>query len=104
MRDTSSALPSVGTARQEPFGRVVLFVKAALLLGVVGGILLLVMTLVLTDTLPLASNLWWTALVQAHGHLQLYGWGGLFVVAIMLYFLSCQRSVPLVVPWLMPWI
>jgi uncharacterized protein involved in response to NO len=104
MRDTSSALPLVGTNRQEPFGRVVLLVKAALLLGVGGGVLLLVMALVLTDTLPFTSNLWWTALIQAHGHLQLYGWGGLFVVSIVLYFLACQRGAPLVFPWLVAWI
>jgi uncharacterized protein involved in response to NO len=104
MRDTSSALPLVGATRQEPFGRVVLVMKAALLLGVGGGILLLVMALVLTDALPFTSNMWWTALIQAHGHLQLYGWGGLFVVAIILYFLACQRGAPLVAPWLIPWI
>jgi uncharacterized protein involved in response to NO len=30
---------------------------------------------------------WWTALVQAHGHAQLFGWLGLFVMGMGLYFL-----------------
>ena len=103
MRDTSSALPLVETTRQEPFGRVVPLLKAALLLGVGGGFLLATV-LTLTFALSLPLNTWWTALAQAHGHLQLYGWAGLFVIGIALHFLPRLRGTPLVAPWLIPWI
>ncbi|MBV9711741.1 MAG: hypothetical protein JO011_12625, partial [Ktedonobacteraceae bacterium] len=103
MRDTSSALPLVETTRQEPFGRVVPLLKAALLLGVGGGFLLATV-LTLTFALSLPLNTWWTALAQAHGHLQLYGWAGLFVIGIALHFLPRLRGTPLAAPWLIPWI
>ncbi len=103
MRDTSSVLPLVETTRQEPFSRVVPLLKAALLLGTGGGFLL-ALVLTFTDVLSLPLNTWWTALAQAHGHLQLYGWAGLFVIGIALHFLPRLRGAPLVTPWLVRWI
>jgi uncharacterized protein involved in response to NO len=103
MRDTSSALPSVGAVRQEPFGRVVPLLKASLLLGV-GASFLFVLVLLGTYLLSFPLNGWWIALNQAYDHLQLYGWAGLFVIGIVLHFLPRLRSVPLVAPWLIPWI
>src|SRR5450432_3595537 len=103
MRDTSSALPSVEVIRQEPFGRVVPLLRASLLLGVGAGFLLALVLLV-THMLSLPLNVWWIALNQAYDHLQLYGWAGLFVIGIVLHFLPRLRSVPLVAPWLIPWI
>jgi uncharacterized protein involved in response to NO len=102
MRDTSSVLPSIEMTRHEPFGRVVPLLKAALLLGIGGFLLTTVLTL--TDALSLPLNPWWTALAQAHGHLQLYGWATLFVVGLALHFLPRLRGVPLVAAWLIPWI
>ncbi len=103
MRDTSSVLPLIETTRHEPLGRVVPLLKAALLLGICGGFLL-AMVLVLTDVLSLPLNGWWAALAQAHGHLQLYGWAGLFLVGLVLHFLPRLRGAPLIAPWLIPWI
>lgn len=103
MRDTSSVLPSVETVRQESFGHSVLLLKAALLLGAGGGFLLATI-LTLTDALPIPLNTWWTALAQVHGHLQLYGWAGLFVIGIAFYFLARTSGAPLAAPWLLRWI
>ena len=102
MRDTSSVLPIIETTRHEPFGRVVPLLKAALLLGVGGFLLAMVLTLM--DALSFPLNTWWTALEQAHDHLQLYGWASLFVIGIALHFLPRLRSAPLMAAWLIPWI
>jgi uncharacterized protein involved in response to NO len=47
---------------------------------------------------------WWIATAQAHGHVQLYGWAGLFIVGVALHFLPRLRGTPLAVPRLVPWI
>lgn len=103
MRDTSSALPAVGAVRQEPFGRVVPLLKASLLLGV-GGSFMLALVPLIARLLSLSLNVWWIALNEAYDHFQLYGWAGLFVIGIVLHFLPRLRGVPLVAPWLIPWI
>jgi len=58
-------------------------------------------------TLTLALNLSigprWSALAQAHGHLQLYGWAGLFVLVVAFHFLPRLRGTPLALPRLVPW-
>lgn len=62
------------------------FVLAALGIALTAGFgyaALLVGTLALK--LPLGE--WWDAAVQAHGHAQLFGWLGLFVLGMGLYFL-----------------
>jgi uncharacterized protein involved in response to NO len=41
-----------------------------------------------------ASGLWWVAAAQAHGHVQLFGWGGMFALGIGLYFLPRLRGCP----------
>ena len=38
---------------------------------------------------------WQAAAVQAHGHIQIFGWGGLMVIGISLHFLPRLFSVPL---------
>ncbi|MCC7369259.1 MAG: NnrS family protein [Chloroflexi bacterium] len=40
------------------------------------------------------SGPWWLAAVQAHGHVQLFGWGGMFALGIGLYFLPRLRGCP----------
>jgi uncharacterized protein involved in response to NO len=40
------------------------------------------------------SGLWWVAAVQAHGHVQLFGWGGMFALGIGLHFLPRLRASP----------
>lgn len=50
---------------------------------------------------PLGST--FPALVQAHGHAQLIGWAGLFVMAFSLHFVPRLASVPLAYPrWVAP--
>lgn len=40
------------------------------------------------------TGLWWVAAAQAHGHVQLFGWGGMFALGIGLYFLPRLRGCP----------
>jgi uncharacterized protein involved in response to NO len=76
---------------------------AALLLGAGGGFVLAsILTLTLAFSLPL--GLWWPAIAQAHGHLQLYGWAGLFVLGVACHFLPRLRGTPLAMPQLVPWL
>ncbi len=46
---------------------------------------------------------WWIALVQAHGHAQLFGWAGLFVIGVSLFFLPRLRGTTLARAQLAPW-
>jgi len=41
-----------------------------------------------------AAGLWWVAAVQAHGHVQLFGWAGMFALGVGLYFLPRLRGCP----------
>src|SRR6516164_4250701 len=87
---------------QEPFSRVAPMLKAALLLGAGGGfVLATVLTLSRLFSVPLGT--WWEAVAQAHGHLQLYGWAGLFVLGVALHFLPQLRGAPLAGVRLVPW-
>lgn len=80
--------------KQEPFWRVALVVKTALLMGACGGFVLATI-LTLTRALPMPLGTWWEAVVQAHGHLQLYGWAGLFVLGVALHFFPRLCGAPL---------
>jgi uncharacterized protein involved in response to NO len=89
--------------KQEPFSLVTPILKTALLMGAGGGFLLAtVLTLARALSVPL--GVWWEALAQAHGHLQLYGWAGLFVLGVALHFLPRLRGTPLVGARLIPWL
>lgn len=46
---------------------------------------------------------WWLAMVQAHGHAQLFGWTGLFVLGVGLFFLPRLRGTVLARSFLAPW-
>ncbi len=46
---------------------------------------------------------WWIALAQAHGHAQLFGWAGLFVLGVGLFFLPRLRGTTLARPELAPY-
>lgn len=90
-----------GTSRQEPFARVTPLLRSALVIGPCGGFLF---AAILTITAAFHGNTgaWWVALAQAHGHLQLYGWAGLFVLGVALHFLPRLRGAPLAAPQLIP--
>ena len=60
--------------------------------------------LTLSPALGVPLGTWWAATVQTHGHLQLFGWAGLFVAGVALYFLPRLRGTPLAWPALLPWI
>ncbi|MDE2888767.1 MAG: hypothetical protein OXR72_11170 [Gemmatimonadota bacterium] len=47
---------------------------------------------------------WWVAMLQAHGHAQLLGWIGLFIIGVSLYFLPRLAGTPLRHPRLPAWI
>lgn len=99
------SLPLTSTDHQAhvPFERTSPYLRAALLLASGGGFALAtLLTLAPLFNVPLGN--WWPATVQTHGHLQLYGWAGLFVAGVALYFLPRLRGIPLVRPALLPWI
>ena len=52
--------------------------------------------------LPLGD--WLVSTIQAHGHAQLRGWAGLFIVGISLHFLPRMTGKPLSFPRLLPWV
>jgi len=89
--------------RQEPFARVAPILAAALLLGAGGGFVL-ASILTLTRSLSVPLGPWWPAMAQAHGHLQLYGWAGLFLLGVSFHFLPRLRGTPLAMPRLLPWL
>ena len=88
---------------QEPFTRVAPVLRAALLLGVGGGFALAAV-LTLARLFHVPGALWWLATAQAHGHLQLYGWAGLFVLGVGMHFLPRLRGAPLAAPRAVPWL
>ncbi|HKW23133.1 MAG TPA: hypothetical protein VJO13_17240 [Ktedonobacterales bacterium] len=105
MRLTGSteANSSRAPATQAPFARVAPLLGTALLLGVFGGFLMATV-LTVTRALDVRTGLWWIALAQAHGHLQLYGWAGLFVLGVAFHFLPRLRGSPLAYPAAARWI
>ena len=89
--------------RQETLSRVAPILASALLMGAgVGFVLATILTLALA--LHVSLGPWWIATAQAHGHVQLYGWAGLFVLGVALHFLPRLPGTPLVMPRLIPWI
>ncbi len=52
--------------------------------------------------LPMGN--WWVAMLQAHGHAQLLGWIGLFIIGVSLYFLPRLAGTPLRFPRFPVWI
>jgi uncharacterized protein involved in response to NO len=60
--------------------------------------------LTLTRAFHVPTGVWWLALAQAHGHLQLYGWAGLFVLGVALHFLPRLRGAGLAFPQALPWL
>jgi uncharacterized protein involved in response to NO len=89
--------------KQEPFTRVASLLKTALLMGAGGGFLLATI-LTVTYVLSIPLGAWWEALAQAHGHLQVYGWAGLFVLGVALHFLPRLHGTPLAGARLVPWL
>ena len=90
-------------ATQTPFSRVAPALRSALIVGVAGGFTLAtVLTLTAAFRVPL--GLWWRALVQTHGFLQLYGWAGLFALGVAAYILPRLRGAPLALPQALGWI
>ncbi len=88
------------TPRQLPFRPG--FLGVALATAILGGFGLAGhLSFVIGFGLPLGPA--FPALVQAHGHAQLIGWAGLFVLAFSLHFIPRLASVPLAYPrWVAP--
>lgn len=89
--------------RQEPFTRVAPLLASALLIGAGGGFVLATV-LTLTRAFRAPGGVWWVAVAQAHGHLQLYGWAGLFVLGVAFHFLPRLRGAGLAFPAAIPWL
>ncbi len=88
---------------QEPFTRARPLIAVSCWLGLGAGFLLAAI-LSVTQALKLPLGLWWPALVQAHGHIQLFGWAGFMVLGVALHFLPRLRGTPLAFPRLSPWL
>jgi hypothetical protein len=88
---------------QTPFARVAPALRSAFIVGVAGGFTLAT-ALTLTAALHAPLGLWWRALVQTHGFLQLYGWAGLFALGVAAYVLPRLRGAPLALPQALGWI
>ena len=103
-REDMRSLPLASPDHQThvSFAQTAPYLRAALLLGSGGGFALATV-LTLAPLVGVPIGLWWTATVQTHGHLQLFGWAGLFVVGVALYFLPRLRGRPLAWPALLPW-
>jgi uncharacterized protein involved in response to NO len=78
------------------------YVFAALAFALTAGFgLAAILVGVLPFGIPLGA--WWVASVQAHGHAQLFGWAGLFVLGVGLFFLPRLRGTVLARAELAPW-
>ncbi len=88
---------------QEPFTRARPLIAVSCWLGLGAGFLLAAV-LSVTEALRLPLGLWWVALVQAHGHIQLFGWAGFMVLGVGFHFLPRLRGTPLAFPRLSPWL
>ena len=73
------------------------YVCASALLALSGGFMLGGLLLLLR-AIGARGAVWQAAAAQAHGHLQLFGWGGLMVLGVGLHFLPRLVSVPLTQP------
>jgi uncharacterized protein involved in response to NO len=51
----------------------------------------------------LSLGYWWPVLVQVHGHAQVFGWLGLFIMGVSLYFVPRFAGAPLRFAALAPW-
>ncbi|HEY7126854.1 MAG TPA: NnrS family protein [Ktedonobacterales bacterium] len=94
--------PTHTAPAQQPFQRARPFLAASAALGIGAGFLL-ASVLSISQGLRLPLGLWWVALVQAHGHAQLFGWAGLFVLGVALHFLPRLRGTPLAAPGAVGW-
>ncbi len=59
--------------------------------------------LVAALAMHLPQGAWWVASIQAHGHAQLFGWAGLFVLGVGLFFVPRLRGTTLARAELAPW-
>ncbi len=78
------------------------YVFAALAIALTAGFGLATI-LVAALALHWSPGTWWIATVQAHGHAQLFGWAGLFVLGVGLFFLPRLRGTVLAHVSLAPW-
>lgn len=78
------------------------FVAAALVVALTAGFgYAALLAAAVSLRVPLGT--WWVAAVQAHGHAQLFGWMGLFILGMGLYFLPKLRGAKLKQTQYAPW-
>ncbi len=100
---TYARLAPAQASHQAPFTLVTPLLRTALLIGAGGGFAF-ASILSIAEAVQKSGGIWWLALAQAHGHLQLYGWVGLFVLGVAFHFMPRLRGTPLANPQLVPWI
>ncbi len=89
-------IAQAGAQTQSGFTVVAPLLGGALATGVFGGFLFA--SILTLSVLFHFSGVWWYRMAQAHGHLQLYGWAGLFVLGVAYHFLPRLRGAPLQKP------
>lgn len=79
------------------------FIYAALIIALTVGFgYAAILAVLLSFGLPLGD--WWIPMIQAHGHAQLWGWTGLFIMGVSLHFVPRLVGTPLRFPHLAPWV
>lgn len=80
----------------------IVFIYAALAIALTSGFgYAAILAFLIGFDLPMGD--WLVSALQAHGHAQLYGWTGLFIVGVSLHFIPRMTGAPLRFPRLLPW-
>src|SRR5262249_6616219 len=97
----AAASPPASDAARVPAGDLYPpFLKAAILATLTGGATLGLVALTIAGLRgSLATGLsWWTPVIQAHGHVQIFGWVGLFIMGIAYHVVPRFKATELVRP------
>jgi uncharacterized protein involved in response to NO len=93
----AAASPTAGAAMPDVYPP---FLKAAILATLTGGATLGLVALTIAGLRgSLATGLsWWTPVIQAHGHVQIFGWVGLFIMGVAYHVVPRFKATELVRP------
>jgi uncharacterized protein involved in response to NO len=90
-------------SHQYPFTLVIPAMRLALALGALGGFVLAAV-ITLARAFRISLGIAEPALIQAHGHVQIMGWVGLFMLAVATHVIPRLRGQPLAFAGAVPWV